>query len=216
MVAASSALGCGFLLGASDDEAKEPGPIPDAAPVEAGPEDAPVLPLDAGLPDVALDAGQDADAGRGPLRVFVTSNAFAGSALNGREGGDGMCTLVASGAGLTGKFRAYLELQASPAHSPFPDAGTWVRLDGQTAFASGLTTPQVPLNITERGFPLAGGVGQRVWTGVPPGGAVANCGDWKLASDGGIGNPFATNTEWKSSGTADCAGFLPLYCFEVP
>lgn len=216
MVVASSVIGCGILLGTSDDDAIEPGRAPDAGTGEdASSEDAP-LPLDAGLLDVALDAGQDADAGRGPLRFFVTSNPVAGAELNGSEGGDARCTLVASGAGLQGQFRANLELQASPAHSRFPDAGTWVRLDGQTAFASGLTTPQVPLNVTERGFPLGGGVGPRVWTGVPSGGTVANCDDWKGGSTGETGNPFTTGPEWQSGGSSPCNAFLHLYCFEVP
>lgn len=218
MIAAGSVLGCGFLLGTSDDDAIEPGPVSDAAPFEDAPsEDAPILPLDSSALDVALDVAQDADAADVPLRMFVTSGTFTGNGLNGREGGDARCAAAAAAAGLGGTFLAYLELQEHPAGSRFPDSGTWVRIDGQTAFTSGLTTPQVPLNVTENGFTLVDGLGERVWTGVPTfmGAPVANCGDWQVFSNGDRGNPFTTGIAWRAEGNSSCNAPYHLYCFEV-
>lgn len=152
----------------------------------------------------------------GQKRVFVTSQAYAGSVA------DSICQTVADSVSLGGTWVAWL----SSANSTTPDAidrikgtGPWVLLDGTVAFANHAqlgTSPTAAIMVTETGQKLPGPVS--VWTGTLSGGVHSgqDCAGWATTSSSYAGEIGSTTVgAWTASGQAfQCSDTERVYCFE--
>ena len=155
--------------------------------------------------------------------IFVSSAAFNG-ALGGTDGADRACGTLASTAGLTGVFRAWIsDADRSPATSftrgPRPlvmttgveVAGNWTDLtDGSI---------NNPIVVDERGTQPT--TVQVVWTGTDADGRMAgsdpHCAAWSDSSGGGRGQTGAVGAigaDWTASASAPCHQPARLYCVE--
>jgi hypothetical protein len=169
--------------------------------------------------------------------VFVSSVRYKG-ALGGVAGADSTCQALASAAGLSGTFKAWLSNSVATAserlsHSPDP----YVRTDGVQVAAdwSDLVSPPLaqPINVDENGgsLPPDGDffATAYVWTGTLPDGKTIgpwNCDEWTSAGGrefkdnaivGKANEPSQWTTVWTTSGevsTLGCEYEFRLYCFE--
>jgi hypothetical protein len=105
----------------------------------------------------------------GQKRMFVTSAAYAGTAVSG------ICQAAADSVSLGGTWVPWLSFGADvtprSAIDEVKGTGPWVRLDGMVAFANHAqlaTAPSVPLDVDEHGQTI--GVSD-VWTGTLTGGS---------------------------------------------
>lgn len=167
------------------------------------------------------DGGTPEATGEAGLRVFITSASFSGDlrtearAASGLDAADALCQTAADGAGLGGRFIAYLSSNTDDAVSRFAsEDGPFHLLDGQTvvyptAAAIGGGAKAEPTN--ERG----GSVGlDDFWTGSSAGGKASgnDCRGWTSADlfdDGSIGSRFG-DSEYDMA----CSGSYRLLCLE--
>jgi hypothetical protein len=168
----------------------------------------------------------------GPCTVFVTNAGKAGSAIGGLLGGDAFCQSTAEDAGLSGAFQAWLAEDISPADrfTNREKAGPYLLVPNE---ADGNNPPPIvaadfadltscnggqclqnPINRTESGLVLEGGIG--VWTGTLADGTSGpeSCEGFTSGGDGLIGNATDVNERWTNNITSDCAIDFRLYCFE--
>ena len=155
--------------------------------------------------------------------VFVTSQAYDGN-LGGTTGADATCAAVASGAGLTGAFGAWLSVTGSDANTRV-GTGTqpYQLLDGTplAANSAALSGGSLlnPIDRDETGS-LVGPVD--VWTNTNPDGtlyAAGACGDFtsNLHTDTPLpaaGSSGAANATWTDNQMIFCDATARLYCFE--
>lgn len=166
-------------------------------------------------------------------KVFITSQKYNGN-LGGLSGGDAKCQSLATAAGLSGTWKAWLSSGGtSPSTSFTQSSSNYTLIDG-TVIASnwadlidGILTN--PINKDEYGnIPPAAnssqsscndGIKSMVWTwtmtnGTPQPGS--NCSGWTTASGGGdgAGSSTASGTSWTYYCASQCTDELRLYCFE--
>lgn len=169
--------------------------------------------------------------------VFVSSVKYTG-ALGGVADADSTCQALASAAGLSGTFKAWLSDSVSSAgerlsHSPDP----YVRTDGVQVAADWADLVSPPLanaiNVDEHGveLPPDGNFSSTayVWTGTLPDARSVgpwNCDEWTSSGGrefkdnaiaGKANEPSQWTTVWASGGEAatfGCEYEFRLYCFE--
>ena len=164
--------------------------------------------------------------GANPIcRVFVTSTQTAGN-FGGLAGGDTICQGLATTAGFSGNWAAWLSDSGTnaPTNIGYTPLITYVRAaDTAVTIASpgGLLTPPLDnaILLDENGTPQHGSPGRETWTGTDENGVAlaSTCSDW--ASNVGFGFWGAateTNALWTNSDTAFCGEMYRIYCFEVP
>lgn len=160
--------------------------------------------------------------------VFITSATYANAtSFGGLAGADMACQSLATAAGLSGTFLAWLssapgattEATTRLTHATVPYvlrnktrvALNWTDLTDGTLLA--------PIGITEAGAAIATSA---VWTGTTPAGAAApSCSGWTNAAinvaNATTGNSSQTSTLWtQAGGLALCrpTSGLRFYCFE--
>jgi cysteine-rich repeat protein len=163
-----------------------------------------------------------------PRRVFVTSEAYKGDLLpavgdsTGVELGDAHCQELASAAGLTGTYLAWL---ASERTSPVMRldvgfTGAYQLVDGTVLavgwadLVDGMLAHQIDLD--EKGEPANG---ENAWTGTAADGtaAAASCLGWtsaKVADLGTTGITDAIDATWTSVFDVPCSLAARMYCVE--
>jgi len=139
-----------------------------------------------------------------PKTVFISSQAYVGN-LGGLSGADQLCQQLASRAGLTGTYKAWLAdtIQGTPVTRWQPSAGPYRLRNGATVANSWneiITTAKIltPINLDEFGRQVSlpphdpfsyiwvwtgmhttkDNTGQVVWTAS----TTANCGQWRRGS----------------------------------
>lgn len=170
---------------------------------------------------------------RGPMRIFVTSTTTKGQ-INGTGGvtaGDTMCNNLATTAGLSGTYKAWLAVTTNtddpntrmthPGFAFVDTAGTTIANDW-TGLISGSLLAGISKN--ESGGNVAANT--RVWTNVTAstgttatvsGSGNNNCTGWTTnagSRNGPYGLTGATNGSWTNSGSQSCNTNTRLYCVE--
>lgn len=181
----------------------------------------------------------DPDAGGGAhKRIFVTDATWLGGfwitspswpSAFGTDNADGLCTSAAAGAGLGGRWKAWLSSWGTSypvfhaedlAADRIADVGPWVLVGTDTVVfnnkANLLNTPLVAIDVNEHGVTLPSGP---VWTGARVGGQVLDdCGEWETQEDqitGTVGELSATGNAWTEAGSLTCrTQQAHLYCIE--
>jgi Tol biopolymer transport system component len=154
--------------------------------------------------------------------VFVSSATNDGD-LGGVSGADATCASLATAAGLSGTYLAWLADDATTPSARFTQAGVpYVLVDGTLVANdwSDLTdgSLQNPIGLTETGAapvsPLA------VWTKVSSSGGSAgfsDCNDWSSGSffsSGVVGDAGSSGTAWTDDDLSLCSNARRIYCFE--
>jgi hypothetical protein len=158
--------------------------------------------------------------------AFVTSTTFTGD-LRGQTGADTECATLATAAGLSGTWKAWLSTSTLDAVTKLGSARGFVRPDGKP-FADRVSDIKAgkilnPLTLDEAG--IDDGF-QEVWTGTTNDGLVAGsstCADWTSTSmmvfgEVGVstGGPGAWSDEGGSSGRSNsCSANSAFYCFDT-
>lgn len=157
-----------------------------------------------------------------PKTVFVTSEDYKGD-LGGLTGADNKCGTLATAAGLTGDYRAWLSDGATSAKDRLAHGGGAYKKTDGTIVAdswSELTSGKLksPINFNENGLQKKGKV--LAWTNTKTDGSLAgpnHCDNWTsgLSSYKSItGWITFSNTAWTFGANAGCNTIIPLYCFE--
>lgn len=185
----------------------------------------------------AADGGDAAPTGPLGLRAFVTSASFtgdlvsaAGGGMDGLAAGDALCATAAKGAGLSGKWIAYLSSGVDAAKDHVVDDGAFYAVDGTTKlFANKLAIgnraeveipdekggkpTDITTGVDKWGDPAAVSGSATFWTGSTASGSVADtCASWTSAdlfSDGTYGYYLQG-----SFGTGACEHERHLLCLE--
>lgn len=161
------------------------------------------------------------------MRVFTTSGGYDGDlATNGGEtdglaGGDAICELHATAAGLGGTWRAWLSTGDVDAIDRIDDVGPWYLVDRCTLVANSLSSlvvngPLVNVGVDENGDSTSG----NMWTGTEANGRSGSfdCGDWtsSFAGEGvvGIGSDSMMDGAWTHVSSNPCNLENYLICFE--
>jgi hypothetical protein len=162
------------------------------------------------LPDFAMNG----------KKVFLTSVGSDG-ALGGVAGGDAHCQQLASAAGLTGSFKAWLSDGTSNIVDRLVSDGPWVRMDGVKLAdnKADLTDGRLftSISVDENGFYYAPIV---VFTGTDFSGMVStsHCQNWtsNAATETGTrGSSANADSAWTGPVTSfSCDQEIPLFCFE--
>lgn len=173
------------------------------------------------------DSG-DGGSGGGKKRIFVTSARYdpnliseaekvTGDILTGPEAADALCQLAASGGGLKGEWKAWISDATVDAIDRIKDVGPWYLLTGEKVFNNKdnlMTTPQVPIKITENGEHYS--ADRCVYTNTEVGGKKLYICTW----DGSCnqphvyGDPESTSNEWTSVEHSGVFSNCYLYCLE--
>jgi hypothetical protein len=153
-------------------------------------------------------------------KVFLSSIAYDGN-LGGLAGADAKCQALATAAGLTGTFKAWLSSSFVAAKDRVTGSGPWVRVDGvriaddRADLLDG--TLAVPINVNEQGAYVGN---ELVWTDTQPDGTIlpaVSCSDWGnngAAANGFVGRAASAANHWTSYASRTCDNLLRLYCFE--
>ena len=161
-------------------------------------------------------AGGGGGTSTGQKRMFITSAAYAGTAVSG------ICQAAADSVSLGGTWVPWLSFGADVtprnAIDEVKGAGPWVRLDGMVAFANHAqlaTAPSVPLEIDEHGQTIAV---SDVWTGTLTGGSYSgsDCHNWGASNYYGSIGRSSSASDWTAytSQTVACNNTAHVYCFE--
>ncbi len=152
--------------------------------------------------------------------VFVTA-APVFADMGGLAGADATCQTLATNAGLSGTYRAWLSdgSGASPSNR-FIQSSVPYRLRNGAIVASGWI--QLTSGVLQNGITIdqngASVPGAEVWTGTTPAGTSTGdtCADWSsLAGTGGVGLSSATDAAWTSVFSQFCnRDNVRLYCFQ--
>jgi hypothetical protein len=173
----------------------------------------------------------DSACGSNPRRVFVTSRTFVGGDLGGLASADSICRDLATTAGLSRSYAAWLsDSKASPESRFLKDGGPYILVDG-TIVANNwrdLTSGRLrhAIDLTELGTPppaIEGCTGA-VWTGTTEAGGLmdpaATCGDWMdRAAGASVQGSTQSTDHWSyfcaGFGDGECVAMLAtLFCFE--
>jgi hypothetical protein len=152
--------------------------------------------------------------------VFITSTTYTGN-LGGLSAADQICQNLASQAGLSGSYKAWLSDSATSVSSRIAHASVpYQRIDGVIVANDwgDLTDGSLlaPISITESGAAVSG---TGVWTNTKIGGLTASttntCADWGSTSGQSIkGYAGSTTGSWTISALLGCSYYLHLYCFQ--
>jgi hypothetical protein len=152
--------------------------------------------------------------------VFVSSQTYTGG-LGGLNGADELCQSLASSAGLTGIFAAWMSDNDQSAATRLDRLGFFELVDGTRVADdwADLTdgTLQAGIDLTESGISVAAGP---VWTGTVPDGAASinhNCKGWSYSlsgANGRVGESGSTDSTWTEKMGALCSVSARLYCVE--
>ncbi len=157
------------------------------------------------------------------VKVFLSSQSFAGDSLPGLDGADTRCTRAANDQGQTGTWTAWLSDNTANAVDRIFDGGVpYQTLDG-TVVANNLAdltdgTLAAAIVIDEMGNTV--GSDFQVWSATDPDGIYrgqGTCVNWADSTpglDAGIGIAGQTDATWtKEGGSNPCDTFNRLYCF---
>jgi hypothetical protein len=141
--------------------------------------------------------------------------------LGGQSGADADCASIATGAGLSGTFKAWLSTSTLNAKDKLGTARGFVRTDGQP-FAdqvSDIVAGKI-LHALDRDENGAMDVSGDAWTGTTKTGTIAaqTCSDWTSNShsvEGEEGIPECGPLLWTDTGAFFCDDTFPLYCFDT-
>ena len=174
---------------------------------------------------LGCDNSNDPAPDPGHVKVLLTSGAYPGTMAAGSGGGlagaDTTCTDVATLAGQTGTWTAWLSDSTTPAVDRIFDGGTRYQLINGTVIADNMAdlldgTLDAPILIDESGNE---GGSKEVWTGTLADGTypgVDTCSDWTTkdaAGRGLIGRADKVDATWSSVFADACSLFNRLYCF---
>jgi hypothetical protein len=154
-----------------------------------------------------------------PKRVFVSSTTTQGN-FGGTSGADGICANLASAAGLSGSFKAWLSVAGDGPSTRFTEAAVPYALVDDTVIAndwSDLTDGSLAhaIDLDENGHAVSGDVWTSTTTAGAPTTTNTNCTDYTSTSGFGVcGNTGLKTGGWTNSSTPGCALSLRLYCFE--
>jgi hypothetical protein len=167
-----------------------------------------------------------------PHYAFETSTTYdgnlatAGSAPNGLLGGDMLCQSVATAAGLSGTFKAWLSNSTTNAIDRLIDVGGWYT-PGAFPYAIFANKAQLATGPSSSFTDEHGnGASGEPWTGTKAGGAKAtsdafvgtsaNCNGWSVAyMDSGVtGLNGMTTGDWTEHAAYQCQNKRPIYCFQ--
>jgi hypothetical protein len=152
--------------------------------------------------------------------IFVSSISYNGN-LGGLSGADQKCQTLATQAGLSGTFKAWLSSSTTSASTRITHASVpYIRFDGViiandwTDLTDGKLI--VPINLTEYGTIAST---SNVWTNTTASGGIASstntCSNWGATSGLGIrGQNSSTSGAWTYKGSTKCSSFLLLYCIQ--
>ncbi len=240
LVVSSSALAWAALLSgcSTDTFLLLDGGDPGDAQAEASAIDGAIDGGGAGDADSSImDVGGDgADGAQSYRRVFITSGDYSGN-LGGLPGADAICNFVATGAGLSGTWVAWLSSSFASASSRLTHAAVPYQLLDGTVVApdwAGLTSGTLvhAIDCDEHGtfVPYNGATtpfSGVAWSGTAPDGTLltgcnstsgCTCLDWTVGTDasaGSFGLDSMTNSSWTEEGYAYiCGQQYSLYCFE--
>lgn len=151
-------------------------------------------------------------------RVFITSASFSG-AVGGLDAADMYCQSAATGAGLSGTYRAWLSTSASNASDRIGDVGPWYSTRDTVVFASKAALHEAPTSeiLDEHGTTSAT---PDPWTGTDARGAASgqDCDGWTNGTGevtATTGTGFASDVEWGGGAMAlHCDATAPLICFQ--
>lgn len=151
-------------------------------------------------------------------RVFLSSTTSTAN-FGGIAGADLACTNLAIGAGLIGKWAAWLSNENGPhARDRVTSAGPWKLVTGQLVAATKAEliagTLQSAIDRDEKGNPLPA---SRVWTGSGGDGRYLtnDCDKWRNGGNGRVGDSASKTSTWTSAGVDDCGSQRRIYCFEL-
>jgi|GEM_PF-3369900 len=151
--------------------------------------------------------------------VFVTS-ATATANYNGLTQADTVCQNLATAAGLSGTFRAWLSNATDSPSTRFTQSTVPYKLVDGTQIADNWTdltdgTIDNPINKTETN---GGPPNTSVYSGTTANGTVVadeHCSNWTGAPKASVGNTGETGSGWTlSSKGKSCSFHYPIYCFE--
>ncbi|MBL8914129.1 MAG: hypothetical protein JNM17_25720 [Archangium sp.] len=179
----------------------------------------------------------------GAKQMFITSASYQGD-LGGIAGADSKCAAAASGAGLTGTWKAWISDRDERGGAARPlvhaidritAAGPWYLMCRDSkkllirAFNNKAALQSVPLDTpscTENGTWLGMGMEKAAWTGTATGGQAssqanpgesANCDGWSSIDVGRKGRAGLSSTipaDWTDFISSGCYERLHLYCFQ--
>lgn len=160
-------------------------------------------------------------------RVFVTGTGYSASAIGGISGADTKCNTLASAAGLSGSYKAWMadsSVGTAPTNAArgFTKADVPYRLvdgrriaDDWTSLVGGYEL-QTGISLTQTGAYIAP---SGVWTNVTYNGsqenATGNCSNW--TSNAGTNGNYGTSgssSSWTDDWNATCNQAYRFYCFE--
>ena len=153
-------------------------------------------------------------------RVFITSTTSTGN-LGGLSGADTICQARATSASLPGTYKAFLSSSTVSVETRMAQLNSRYALVDGTDIATNwadLTdgTLLAPINKTETGATIT--AGSRAWTGSTASASLSPfCSDWAdgtTASQGRNGISSATDSQWASIDTQNCANLRSLYCIQ--
>lgn len=151
-------------------------------------------------------------------RVFASSTS-SNSNFGGLAGGDLKCNSLATAAGLTGKWAAWLSVQNGPhAIDRITSAGPWSLVSGELVastkaqLVSGALAHAIDHD--EKGVLVPAG---RVWTGTGTDGhyLTNDCDKWTNGNDGRSGDLTSKTGTWTTAAVEDCGQQRRIYCFEL-
>ena len=167
----------------------------------------------------------------GIKRVFVTSSLHNGN-LGGLSGADNICYSQASGAKLSGDWKAWLSSSAGSAASRLTkSSGAYKLLNGSiiannwTDLTDGTIAFPIKIDQTNTDITSSGSYVSAVWTNTSSAGAndtsTNNCLNWSTnqiytngLNQGSAGNITNTDNRWTNSGIYNCDASFHLYCIE--
>lgn len=204
-------------------------PFPETPPDSSTPSDSGTPANDAAFDDDAGESpidGGDVDGGQEPPRkyVFVTSTASGPAGFKGLAGADEKCGVLATAAGRTGSWKAWISDDKNAAIDRVLGDGPWYTFDDQVAVASrseleGTTGITKAIDVDETGQT---GVSALVWTGKTGNKGTNSCNDWTTSytwcigfcGTGVAGHSDKKTNAWTSDQTVACTPAGRLYCFQ--
>ena len=167
------------------------------------------------------------------MRAFVTSLKIKPENLAGTQGGDDLCSSLATSAGLPGSYVAWLSSAESAVVDRLVWGGPWRTWDPEVQMWTALVASNLPdLTDAQLASPLvytesAGSAGDKclAWTGTQHDGVAppandpfaGTCGGWTTSDPtlfGLAGFCGTTDAGWTAWGPAQCGQGLRLYCFQ--
>ncbi|MFT4037667.1 MAG: hypothetical protein QM692_05760 [Thermomicrobiales bacterium] len=164
----------------------------------------------------------------GVCRVFVSSSKQNGN-MGGLAGADAICQQLADGAGLPGRFMAWLSDSVDSPSTRFPLAGSaagpyalpglpYAELVPDWEALVTCASPNVcfPVNPdrTELGTQTTDAM---IYTATTTAGqpAGASCGEWRSTDGVGVtGDALGNGPSWTTAVAAMCTSAHPIYCFQ--